>query len=442
MHLWFKIIDYFRKTETVKIYDYLLKSQWMSNDKIAEIQFENLKKLLIHANTNVPFYNRRFLSCGFNPLKFSDLSELSAIPILTKDEVRENFDDIKAKNFDDFIPRITQTGGSTGKPFITFKDKFSHSYLWANNFRGWNAAGYELGDRFIQIATGSLLPNTTSINNKLYNYFQNSQLVPSYHLSEEKLTEIIRIVNKSNANFIYGYSSTISLLANYCVQHNVNIRKGIKAIFTSSDMLYQNQRDEIEKAFNTKVFDIYGCPEGGVLTFECNNHSGYHINQESAYITTENINELGIGNIISTPLFNYAFPLIKYNTGDVGKIETSDCTCGRGMQKISELGGRIRDFVILEDGRYIHGAFFNHLEAFYNADWIKQYQIIQNSLNELTLKFTCSAEPVEEDLKKIKESLRKGLLPNLNINFDFSGVEYTKGGKFRLIISKVKNDWE
>ncbi len=49
---------------------------------------------------------------------------------------------------------------------------------------------------------------------------------------------------------------------------------------------------------------------------------------------------------------------------------------------------------------------------------------------------------MKEDLDKIESELKKGLLPDLKINFDFDGVEYTGGGKFRLVVSKVKNEWE
>ena len=442
MKIGFKIIDLFRRTNTLEIYDELLENQWSSPSKIEEQQFNNLKKLLIHANENVPFYQKRFREYDFNPSKFNEFSDLNVIPIISKDDVRNNFEEFKASNFEIFKPRLTQTGGSTGKPFLTYKDKMSHSYLWANNFRGWNSAGYNLGDKFIQIATGSLLPNTNSLKNRVYNYFQNSKLIPSYHLTDEVLADIVNSINVSKGKFIYGYSSSLALLASYCIENEIKIESKLEAVFTSSDMLYPNQRKNIEDAFNTKVFDIYGCPEAGILTFECKEHDGYHINQESAFISIDNAGSEGIGNIISTPLFNFAFPLIWYNTGDVGKISDKKCNCGRGLNKISELGGRIRDFVILSDGRYIHGAFFNHLDTFYNASWIKQYQIIQESIDEITIKFSCADEPDNGDLSKIEQSLKKGLLPNIKINFDFSGVEYTKGGKFRLIISKVKNEWE
>jgi len=440
--LTYHIVDFFRKTETVKIYSEIIKTQWLTKQELQQIQFDALKKLLLHSYKNVPFYKKVFDEYNFNPTRFNDFSDINILPIISKDTIRDNFEDFKAKNFSEFSPRKTQTGGSTGKPLVTFKDKISHSYNWANNFRGWNAAGYNLGDKFIQIATGSLLPNTTSIKNKIYNLLQNSILITSYHLTEEKIKEIIDIINSTNAKYIYGYSSTLTLLAKTSIIKQWKINRTIKGIFTTSDMLYPTQRKMIESVFNSEVFDNYGCPEGGLITFECENHNGYHINMESVFAEIINKNENGIGNIISTPLFNYAFPLIRYNTGDVGKIETSKCSCNRNLAKISELGGRIRDFVILEDGRYIHGAFFNHLESLYNADWISQYQIIQESINELTLKFSCLNEPNENNLKLIEDALHRGLLPNIKINFDFSGVEYTKGGKFRLIVSKVKNKWE
>jgi phenylacetate-CoA ligase len=286
------------------------------------------------------------------------------------------------------------------------------------------------------------LPNTTSVKTKIYNLLQSSILITSYHLTEDKIKNIIDTVNSTNANYIYGYSSTISLIAKTAKLKNWKINRKINGIFTTSDMLYPNQRETITKIFGSEVFDNYGCPEGGVITFECENHNGYHINQESAYVEIVNQSNNGIGNIISTPLYSYAFPLIRYNTGDVGKIDYTHCSCERGLSKISELGGRIRDFIILEDGRYIHGAFFNHLEALYNAKWISQYQIVQEDLNELTIKISTLSKPIENDLKLIRENLQKGLLPSVKINFDFSGVEYTNGGKFRLIISNVKNNWE
>ena len=437
----FKMIDLFRKTNAFGLYPELIESQWLDKKDLRELQFLKLKKILAHSAKNVKYYRDIFASHQINVNDIQSFEDLKILPVVSKDDIRTNFEDFKADNFKSSSPRITQTGGSTGKPFISYRDKLSHSYLWANNFRGWNAAEYELGDKFIQIASGSLLPRTSSLKTKIYNYLQNAVIIPSYHLSDKKIAEILEKINSSSAKYIYGYSSTIYLIAEYGLSKKVSIRNDIKAIFTTSDMLYPSQREKIERFFSTVVFDIYGCPEGSILTFECEYHNGYHINQESVYI--EIINEKdGLGNLISTTLTNYAFPLLRYNTGDVGSFSKEECKCGRGLNKISNLGGRIRDFIILRDGRYIHGAFFNHLKPLYDKSWIEQYQIVQENIDELTIKLKLAGEPVKEDLDKIESELKKGLLPDLKVNFDFDGVEYTGGGKFRLVVSKVKNEWE
>jgi len=439
----YKIVDICRRTQAYSVYEELVKTQWLSKRELDNLQFQRLKRLLIHCQKNVPYYSELFRNIGFQAFDIKTFDDILCIPILTKDEIRMNFEKLKSKNFQKFQPRVTQTGGSTGKPLVTYKDRISHSYLVANNLRLWHQCGYDIGDKYIMIANGSLLPNKNSIKNKVYFILQNSKLITSYHLDAKALEHAVEIIKHTKAKFIYGYSSSFHLLAQYIHKKNIKINNStLKALFTTSDMLYPKQRTLIEQTFNVKVFDSYGCPEGGIISFECEYHNGYHINQESAYVEIVNKNETGFGKIISTPLFNYAFPMIRYDTGDVGSITEEKCSCGRGLSRIKQLGGRIRDFIVLEDGRYIHGAFFNHLDVFYNSHWIKEYQIIQEDVNHLIIKFSCIRKPTNQELKIIDKEIKRGLLQSIKIDFDLNGVEYTQGGKFRLIISKVKTKWE
>ncbi len=232
------------------------------------------------------------------------------------------------------------------------------------------------------------------------------------------------------------------MIANYALQNNIKINSSLQAVFTTADMLYPDQRHLIEKAFGIRVFDSYGCPESGLISFECNHHNGYHLNAESAFVEVINKDVSGQGKIISTPLFNYAFPLIRYDTGDIGSLSTKKCDCGRSLPRITKLSGRIRDFVVLKDGRSIHGAFFNHFGPFYRNDWIHKYQIIQEKIDKLTIKVETRRPPLQHELDYITDELKKGLLNDLKITFNLNGVEYPKNGKFRLIISKVPAKWD
>jgi len=438
----YKIVDIMRRTCAAEVLDELLLTQWLSTDELLDLQFQRLSKLLIHSQKNVPFYKQLFLQHGFDAYKFSSFDDLQKLPILTKDDVRKNLSQMKAINFSHWKPRKTQTGGSTGKPLVTYKDKESHSYLTANNLRAWSAAGYKLGSKFITMANGSLLPNKGSLKNSIYYFLQHSDLIKSYHLNDATLADALKKIKKSTGRYMFAYSSSTFLLASYAASKNISMKGTLDAIFTTSDMLFSRQRQLIEKVFDAPVFDIYGCPEAGIISFECKQHNGYHLNQESAYVEIADSSESGLGKIISTPLFNYAMPMIRYETGDIGNISSEPCSCGRALPRISHLGGRMRDFIVLSDGRHIHGAFFNHLEALYQSEWIEKYQIIQESINHLIVKIQCIRQPSEIELSKIRNSLLKGLLADITIDFDLKGIELPTSGKFRLIISKVKTAWE
>lgn len=438
----YRLVDLVRRTDTARTYRDLLQSEGQPAAALKALQFERLKALLCHAGQRVPYYRRLFARVGFDPEQLSDVGGIQQLPILTKDEVREHFEELKADDFARWEPRKTQTGGSTGKPLITFKDRRSHTYLTANNHRAWHAGGYNLGDPYITLAHGSLLPGRGSLKNAVYFLLQHSTLIKCYHMDEDVLAGALRTIRASRGRFMFGYSSSTYLLASFARKKGLDMTGTLAALFTTSDMLYPHQRALIEEVFGARVFDIYGCPEGGIISFECKEHNGYHVNAESALVEVVSPGPGGQGRIVSTPLFNYAFPLIRYETGDVGSLAIETCACGRGLPRIAQIGGRMRDFVVLKDGRHIHGAFFNHLDALYQSAWIEKYQVSQESVDHLIVRISCLRPPQAAELDRIRDCLHRGLLPDLRIDFDLNGVELAPSGKFRLIVSKVKTAWE
>lgn len=439
----YRLVDFFRKTNAIKAFNLVLQTEWLSLEELNHIQFERLKKLLVHCSNNVPYYNELFKKIKFKPEDMKDTQEIEKIPVLTKEIVRANYDSFKAKDFEKYQPRKHQTGGSTGKPFVSYFDYWSHSYLWGNNFRAWKVVSdYKVGDKIIINAHGSLMPKQSSFKRSVYFLLQHADWISNYHNDYNSLIQAWDRINKSKAILMYGASSSLYLIAKFAQHHHIKNTSGLKAIYTTSDMLYPDQRKTIEEVFSAPVLDSYGCPEAGIITFECEKQNGFHINQESVLIEIADKDDEGKGRILSTSLFNYAFPFVRYDTGDVGKITNEKCDCGRSLPRITELSGRIRDFIVLPDGRHIHGAFFNRLEILYKSKWIDEYQIIQESEDKLILKININKEPSEHEKNEIISELHKALSPSLKIDFDFSGIQKTKGGKFRLVHSHVKTKWE
>lgn len=191
------------------------------------------------------------------------------------------------------------------------------------------------------------------------------------------------------------------------------------------------------------MYDNYGCPEAGVLTNECDQHDGYHYNMETCHIDIADKDENGVGRIISTNLSNYAFPIVRYDTGDIGQLgRTGMCPCGRSHSKIRRLMGRQRDIITLPDGHMLHGAFFNHLPEFYQDDRITRYQIIQPAADKLEIHLALADRAKISDFDHIVKSLEENFKNQVSISLEEGNFrESSISRKHRTVISDVDNIW-
>lgn len=441
-HIGLRIIDFARKTNTVPAFRDLEKTEFSSIEALEELQLHRLKLLLLHCRDNVPYYTRLFQKSGFDPETISSADDIQCLPILTKEDIRAHFDDFKATDFEQYRPRIKETGGSTGQPLRLYHDESSHGTMWANLYRGFGFGGYKPGDKYLTIASGSLLPKKLKFGRNFYFLFQNSLIVPSYHIGPDYLSEIVSLIERKKPRFIYGYSSSLVGLARLAKSSGVTI-SGIEAVFTTADMLYPDQRELVEEVLSTQVFDNYGCPEAGLMSFECTQHNGYHHNMESALIEVVDQDESGAGRLISTNLTNYAFPIVRYDTNDIGRVKRSGlCPCGRSHNKITALLGRQRDILTLSNGRMVHGAFFNHFPGFYDHDAIERYQIIQTDIDRLEVHVQLQSGTELTDISALSREIEialDGLVKVSLIENEFR--ESSLSRKHRTVISDVENIW-
>ena len=115
------------------------------------------------------------------------------------------------------------------------------------------------------------------------------------------------------------------------------------------------------------------------------------------------------GNIIVTLLTNYTMPLIRYKIGDIGVLSDKDCSCGRGLPLLEKVKGRIRSVFRNKQGDLIDGGIF--IRLFYFRENIKQFQVIQESLEQITinivLKDKKQSKIAEKDFLEISEAIKK-----------------------------------
>jgi phenylacetate-CoA ligase len=230
--------------------------------------------------------------------------------------------------------------------------------------------------------------------------------------------------------------SSIYLLAKFIRDNGYEIDFQPVAIFTTAEKLLPGQRKVIEEVFKTKVFDTYGVNDGGISAYECDRHEGLHISTERAIL--EVVDEEGKqiigkeGRILATSLYNYAFPFIRYEVGDIGIIQQTRCSCGRQTLLLKEVKGRTTDFLYL-NGIVIGSPVLTLLMREFD---VEQYQIVQKKENVVVFNIVKGKSYSSRDEEFIKKSLESHVGP-LEIYFNYvDEIIPPFGNKYKFIINE------
>jgi phenylacetate-CoA ligase len=115
-------------------------------------------------------------------------------------------------------------------------------------------------------------------------------------------------------------------------------------------------RDEIEKVFGITALDLFGLSEviGPGMAMEClEGRNGMHVFEDHFIVETINpqtgevLPEGEEGELVFTTLTKEANPLVRYRSGDVSRLITESCCCGRSHVKMERVLKRSDDMLII-----------------------------------------------------------------------------------------------
>ncbi|MDW7774301.1 MAG: hypothetical protein SCH71_15555 [Desulfobulbaceae bacterium] len=417
----------------------LLESQWYSEKEIHDLVNRLFHGIITKAVKTVPHYHDLFKKQNFDLNSINCIEDITQLPIVTKEQIRLNPTDFLSEDFTKDKIITINTSGTTGKTMKIFVDYDSRRYGYAffSRFKIW--AGIDCKRSNATFAGRTIVaPDRDTPPFWRRNLKMNNYLFSSYHLSPANLGFYVQKLREIQPHFIDSYPSSISTLAQYMLENNLDgIRP--KAIITSSETLLEYQRKTIEEAFHCPVFDQYGCAEQVVFISQCE-HGTYHIHPEYGYV--EFLREDGSqaepgeeARLICTGFTNRAMPLIRYDIGDTGILaKDQTCPCGRNFPVIEKIVGRTDDILVMRDGRRV-----GRLDpVFKGLQTIKETQIIQEDLDTVTLKIVPGEEYSQQEAEVIIHELKKRLGTQVAVSIELvDSIPRTAAGKFRAVISKV-----
>jgi phenylacetate-CoA ligase len=432
----------YSKDFSFPLYRKMLQHQTLSFHELRELQFDKLKELLIYANEFVPYYSGLFKKIRFDPFEFKSFEDIEQIPLLTKEIIRVNYNDLISKEYRKEELRENSSGGSTGNPLNFYQDKRYWKHTASATFVSDKMQGWDFGKRtaFLWGAPRDAREVEGIVNN-LKLTFLNQRWYNSFNMSENNMFRFHEDMTSFMPNVLIAYASSVYIYSKFLKGHGIIPRYPTVSIITSAETLHDFMRKSIEDVFQKPVFNRYGSREAGIIASQCSERQGLHVHMDNIYIESIDPSSLynvcdEIGELVVTPLMNFAMPFIRYRIGDMGIKTRALCSCGFQSELIDKVVGRISDTIRTKSGRLIHGEYFTH--AFYGVNGIKQFQFIQESLDKFRVLIVKTDTFDHSALRRVESEILEVLDPESTVDFEFvGGIDSENSGKYRFTISKV-----
>jgi len=381
-NLFLPISDLVTGQSVFRFLNFLMKSQYWTREQLDNFQNERLRKLVEYAYENVPYYRDVMMENNIKPIDIQTKADLKKLPIITKDVIRrEGIERFTSEAMPKSKMIKNSSSGSTGEPFTFYVTKLNYSVNLAANLRGWYGFGWRLGDRYVKMSQN----RRDNLLKRIQDVITCNMYIESRDLSDEHMDEILHKIERFKPEVIRSYPDPMYVLAKYKLAHKDEFLYSPRFVTTTGNILHDHVRLLIKEAFDCDVYDAYAS-EAGSNVFECPTHCGYHSAEE--YGITEIVNEKGenvtsgVGRLVTTDLWNYAHPFIRYDVQDLVELYPEPCVCGRTHLHIRKILGRDNEMLITKSGkRYI----VHHLTYFFEStktpqlnNSVDQFQFVQH----------------------------------------------------------------
>jgi phenylacetate-coenzyme A ligase PaaK-like adenylate-forming protein len=316
-------------------------------------QLDRLRELVDHARRGSPFYNRHFAdACGAD---LDSLEAFSRLPVITPEQLRTNPDALLSVSRDDIERVVTlSSSGTTGEPKRIFHT--ADDLEATVDFFSWGMANMvEPGGTALVLLPGTRPGGVGQLLDEALSRHG------SRAVAFGELTDAEAVVDRclaEKAACVVGSPAHVNLLA-----HAWEARGLPKGVIGSAllcwDVIPDAVRASVAERLGCRVFRHWGMIETGLGgAVECAPGSGMHLRETDVYVeivdprTGALLPDGEFGDMVVTTPLKLGMPLIRYRTGDVGRILAGPCPCGCGspLRRLDPLVRRRHDAVPLQSG--------------------------------------------------------------------------------------------
>ncbi|MEV4807756.1 AMP-binding protein [Nonomuraea sp. NPDC049421] len=311
--------------------------QWNGMEDVQRLQEKQLPTTVTWA-TRSPFYRER-LTSGALPATAADLASL---PLTTKQDLRDAYPYGMLAVPNERLATYHESSGTAGRPtpsFYTQEDWTDLAERFARKWIGMSAEDiFLVRTPYALMLTGHLAHAAGRLHGATIVPGDNRSLAMPY-------ARVVRVLHDLKVTLTWSVATECLLWA--AAAEAAGHRPGadfpaLRALFTGGEPLTTARRDRISRIWGVPVIEEYGSTETGSLAGECP-HGRLHLWADRALFevydsVTGEVRTEGEGQLVVTPLYREAMPLLRYNLEDNVSVSYQDCECGWHLPTIKVLG--------------------------------------------------------------------------------------------------------
>lgn len=311
-----------------------------------------VREIVTHAFAHAPAFAQKMAAVGAQPGDIRGVADLARLPITEKADLVKlqraglPFGGLVGEQIDK-LSRIYVSPGPIFEP----GEKVYSDDRWAQAFF---AAGFRRGDIAQVTFNFNLVPFAFWLDASLN--LVGCVSVPAGVGNTEMQIQIMRELGVAG---YLGTPSFLATIADRAEELGLDLKKDLqlKVAFVAAEMLPESLRASLEQRLGMVIRQSYGTADVGCLSYECFHMGGMHFAQDCVVEvvdpeTGQPVGEGEPGEVVAT-VFDHAYPLIRFGTGDLSSYTNEPCPCGRTAPKLTRIMGRV-DQVTKIKGMFVH----------------------------------------------------------------------------------------
>lgn len=381
---------------------------------IAEVQLGQLKMHLQQA-ARIPFYKKMFDTADFDLHSMASVEMLQQLPFTTRADI-DAHPDLFGIRDNEAVRDIALTSGTTGSPVIVPYTGGDLDRLAFNEAIAFYSAGVRQSDTVLLTVTLDRcfiagLAYYTGVTRLGASAIRSGPGQPARQW---------QIIHALQPTVMVGVPTFLLEMGKWARQNNIDVCNcPVKTIITIGEPARKFDYgltavgQQLEEIWGAKIYSSYGATEFETAFGECEVSVGGHVHPELMVVEIVDDNgnilpEREAGEVVVTPLGVEGFPLVRFRTGDIARLDSSPCNCGWNSPRLGAIEGRLAQRLKVKGTTLYPETIFHALQniAEVKAAYV-EVRSASDGADEITVVVGCDEE--ETDQKVIGDQLQAHL---------------------------------